>query len=459
MPTEWNPHPAGPSTPRPSKIAPGGVISGIERGSVAESGGLRPGDRILAVNGRPLWDVLDYQFYAADADDADLLVERAGQTWSLKLPTEDGLGIHFGEVTFDGIRRCSNKCPFCFVHQNPRGARKTLFIKDDDYRYSAMYGGFVTLTNLDEDDWRRIGEQHLSPLNVSVHATELDVRRLMLGNAKAPDILEQLRRLFSLGIKVNTQVVLCPGMNDGEHLDRTISDLAALYPDARTLSVVPVGLTDHGIRKVTETRRPTPEEARVAIGQIEPMRRKMRREHGVSFVHPSDELYLLAGRTVPSARYYDGFPQYSNGVGMVRSIQDELARLRRRERRAVSLVKHVTAFCGTLAGPLLASILGEAGDLLGCQIDVVPVENQYFGPSVTVSGLLTGNDVIAGLKGRQLGEVVLAPGFMLDVLGARFLDDLTPPELVKALGRPVRFASTLRQVARELTRAKTPAAS
>ena len=417
---------------------------------MAEAADLRPGDRVLAVNGRPLWDVLDYQFYSSESE-VDLLVESGGQTRALRLPGEEGLGIRFEDVTFDGIRRCRNKCPFCFVHQNPRGARRTLYVKDDDYRYSALYGGFVTLTNLTGEDWQRIGEQHLSPLNVSVHATEPEVRRMLLGNPRAPDVLEQIRRLVGMRIRVNTQVVLCPGLNDGEHLTRTIRDLAELYPGVQTLSVVPVGLTDRGIRKVTETRRPTPGEARAVVAQLRPWRRELRRRWGVSFVHASDEFHILAGLPVPSARYYDGFPQYSNGVGMVRSLLDELARLRRRRARARARFARATAICGTLAAPILRQALGEAGELLGCRVEVVAVENLFFGPSVTVSGLLTGGDVLAGLRGHDLGDVVLAPRYMLDVVGARFLDDVTPAELEAALGRPLRFAGTLRETIAALT--------
>ena len=435
--------PAG-SGLRPVREAPGGVIDAVEQGSVAEAAGLRPGDRVLSVNGRPLWDVLDYQFYAADSEIV-LLVEREGSVSTHRLDGDEGLGIRFAEATFDGIRRCKNRCPFCFVHQNPRGARKTLYIKDDDYRYSALYGGFVTLTNLDDSDWQRIVEQRLSPLNVSVHATELEVRRMLLGNPKAPDVLPQIRWLIDSGIAVNAQVVLCPGLNDGDHLRRTIEDLAPMHPGVRTLSVVPVGLTDNGIRKVTETRRHRPGEAREVLADMEAYRRRYRRELGVSFVYPSDEFYILAGSPFPSARFYDGFPQFSNGVGMVRSLLEEVAGLKRRKQLPRSTFSRATLVTGTLAAPLLQRVFAEVGDLVGCQVDVVPVANRYFGPSVTVAGLLTGGDILAGLEGRELGEVVLAPRYTLDTLGARFLDDVTPTRLEFEIGRPLRFAASVRE--------------
>ena len=421
------------------------MIDAVESGSVADEAGLRAGDRVVSVNGRPLWDVLDYQFYTAESE-VVLRVEREGRISTYRLDGDEGLGIRFAEATFDGIRRCRNRCPFCFVHQNPRGARKTLYIKDDDYRYSALYGGFVTLTNLSGEDWERIVEQHLSPLNVSVHATELEVRRMLLGNPKVPDVLPQIRWLIEHGITVNTQVVLCPGLNDGDHLRRTIEDLAPLYPGVPTLSVVPVGLTDNGIRKVTETRRHTPAEARAVLAEMEEYRRRFRRELGVSFVYPSDEFYIVAESPFPAARLYDGFPQFSNGVGMVRSLLDEVAGLRRRKRPPRSRFATATVLTGTLAAPLLDEVFAEVGDLVGCRFDVVPVVNRYFGPSVTVAGLLTGGDVMAGLQGREPGDVVLAPRYMLDTLGARFLDDVTPGQLESHLGRPLRFAANVKEV-------------
>ena len=420
------------------------MIDAVESGSVAEAAGLQPGDRVLSVNGRPLWDVLDYQYYSADSE-VELRVERGAEVTTYRLDADEGLGLRFGEATFDGIRRCRNRCPFCFVHQNPRGARKTLYIKDDDYRYSALYGGFVTLTNLDESDWRRIAEQHLSPLNVSVHATELEVRRMLLGNPRTPDVLEQIRRLIDSKIEVNTQVVLCPGLNDGPHLRRTIEDLAAFYPGVPTLSIVPVGLTDNGIRKVTETRRHRPEEAREVLAELEEYRRRFRRELGVSFVHASDEFYLLAGAPFPTARLYDGYPQFSNGVGMVRSLLDELSGLRRRRKPPRAKVRSATLFTGALAAPVLADVFSEVGEIVGCRFEVVPIVNRYFGPSVTVAGLLTGGVGRAGLRGRELGDLVLAPRYMLDTLGARFLDDVTPAQLESELNRPLRFAANIRE--------------
>ena len=436
------------------KAIPGGVISAVAPDSLAADLDLRPGDRIASINGRPLLDVLDYQFVSADGI-VELSVLRDGEQLLFELDgDESDLGVEFDAPTFDGLRRCRNNCAFCFVPQNPRAARKSLFVKDDDYRYSILYGGFVTLTNLTESDWTRLAEQRLSPLNVSVQATDPDVRRRLIGNPKAPDVVEQLRRLTGLGIVVNAQVVLCPGLNDGAQLDRTISDLAELRPGVATLSVVPVGLTDVGLRRDSGVRRHTSDEARATLDQVEAWRKRFRRESGESFVHASDEFYLLAGRPVPAARQYDGFTQYSNGVGMLRTTFDELARLRRSAAaRRPAAVGHATVVTGTLAAPALAPVFAEVGRLLGCEIDLLAVENRFFGPSVTVAGLLTAVDVVAAARGRDLGEVVLLSRHALDSDGERFLDDATPADLATVLGRRVEFAATLREAAAAISRA------
>ncbi|MBI2939658.1 MAG: DUF512 domain-containing protein [Chloroflexi bacterium] len=435
-----------------ARTAPGGVVTAVDEGSPAAGVGIRPGDRVLEVNGRLLWDVLDYQFQASDGQ-AALVIERGDegsgrQRLRFEIVADRSLGIHFGEPTFDGIRVCANKCPFCFVHQNRRGMRRSVYIKDDDYRYSAMYGGFVTLTNLGEDDWQRIAEQRLGPLNVSVHATELELRRRLLGNPKAPDVVEQIERLGAMRVQVNAQVVLCPDWNDGPHLERTIADLASLYPTVQTLSVVPVGLTNYGIKQVAEIRRHTPAAARAVVEDLHRHQRAFRRRWGIGFVYPSDEFYLLAGVPVPSARHYDGYRQYSNGVGMVRSLLDQWARLRRRVGRAG--VRHATVVTGTLAGPVLQPIVEELGERTDCRLDLASLTNHFFGPSVTVSGLLTGYDALVGLASRSLGELLVLPRTMLDMEGVRFLDDRTPADLAHAFGVRVAFARDARELVARL---------
>lgn len=426
-----------------SKLEPGGLVTAIEPGSPAAESELLTGDRILAINGQAIRDVVDYQFAAAD-DGLAMVIERSGHQRTLRLTGEQAVGVRFKDPTFDGITWCNNKCPFCFVKMNPARARTSLYLKDDDFRYSAMYGNFVTLTNLIEADWERIDRQRLSPLYVSVHATELGLRRRLLGNPTAPDILEQLDRLSGMGISYHTQAVLCPGLNDGPEMERTIEDLAARHPHALSLSLVPVGLTEVG-KHPAYLRRHTAEEAGAIVGRAEPYRRRFRRAFGATWLYPSDELYLMGGVPVPIGRHYDGYGQYQNGVGMVRSLLDEWGRLSRRGNRVRSS-RTVTAVTGTLIEPVLRPILEGVARLTGSAIDLVAVENSYFGSVVNVAGLLTGSNVLSALNRRALGDVVVLPRATLDVPGERMLDDLTPAQMSERLGRPVVYLDTLREL-------------
>jgi putative radical SAM enzyme (TIGR03279 family) len=428
--------------------SPGGLISRVQPGSLGQRLGLGPGDHLLKINGQPLRDIIDVQFYAAD-EELELLVERDGRlrTVATERSYDVDLGLEFTRATFDvDVRRCANNCEFCFVKQNPPGMRSSLSVKDDDYRYSFLYGSFVTLTNLREADWQRLEEQRLSPLYVSVHATEPGLRSRILGRTTAPDILEQLRRLERLGIEVHTQVVLVPGINDGEHLDQTIADLAGLYRcPVASLSVVPIGLTRYHEGKC---RPYTPAEARALLDQVEPWRRKQRAADGCMFVYPSDEWYLLAGSEVPPSGDYDGFPQVENGVGMVRLLVDEWEACRRT--RTDWCLRPATLACGTLIAPVLAGILEELHTLTDVHLRLVPVANQFFGPVTTVSGLLTGQDVVDALRGEVLGEVVLLPRAMFvgthgagSVPPGTTLDGMTVAQISAQLGSGVEMVDTL----------------
>src|SRR5687767_11366558 len=273
-----------------------------------------------------------------------MVVERSGHMHRIEARGDQAVGVRFRDPAFDGITWCNNKCPFCFVKMNPARARPSLYLKDDDFRYSALYGNFVTLTNLTDESWRRIEEQRLSPLYVSVHATDLILRRRLLGNPSAPDVLEQLDRLRDIGVTYHTQAVLCPGINDGPELDQTIEQLAERHPHALSLSLVPVGLTGVG-RHPEYLRRHTADEAAEIVARANAYRKRFRRDLGLTWLYPSDELYLMGGVTVPPARHYDGYAQYQNGVGMVRSVLDEWSHLRR---RATPLEKRLTVVTGTL---------------------------------------------------------------------------------------------------------------
>ncbi len=442
----------------------GGIVEAVEAGSPAGRLGIQAGDRVLSINGHRIRDVVDYQYYAADAViSLELASSGESESHTVRLVKDSGqpLGISFTQPTFGPIRECNNHCPFCFIDQLPAEMRASLYIRDDDYRYSFLYGNFVTLTNLNERDWERLAEQRLSPLYVSVHATDPALRRLLLGNDRAPDIRAQLERLFALGIDVHTQVVLCPGLNDGDALDQTVRDLAGYHPRVRSIGVVPVGLTRTPAEILAgpgascsrilpsaadlNLRQFEPHEAQRVIHQTRAWQRLFRPAFGSSVVYASDELYLLAGAHVPPAATYDGYPQYENGIGMVRDLLDDWRRTRRRiraghgsqhTRRSFSLV------CGELIAPVLEPMIAEWARLRGVAAELVVVENRFFGPRVRVSGLLTARDIL-GVRSRLRGDVVVLPEVMLDKTGSRLLDNVGPAELEGRLGKPVRFAAQM----------------
>ena len=437
-----------PSLRRPNH---GGVIEAVRPGSLAEAAGMRPGERITAIDGRTLRDAVDFQFHAAeDIIELTVVGEDGARAVTIEKHPDADLGVEFQDAAFDGIRTCNNACFFCFLKGNPRGLRKTLYVKDDDYRLSFFHGNFVTLTNLTDDDWRRLEEQRLSPLNISVHATEPGLRRYLLGNPHAPDVVAQLRRLAALGIQANTQIVLCPGVNDGAALDRTIEDLAALHPTVQTISIVPVGATMTAEERIArgvhadEVEGCTPEHTRQVIAQVTPYQHRYRRALGRTLVHLADEYYLLAGIEPPAAARYDGFPQFENGIGMARSLIDDWRRAKKRARR-VAAVRRITLACGTLIAPTLSRLAVEFADATGTDVRVRAVENRFFGPRVNVSGLLVSADFADALRGERADLVVL-PRYALDYTGMRFLDEGSPVDVQVAIGAPVAFASTLREV-------------
>ena len=428
---------------------PGGIIASVEPGSVADLAGLDPGDELLAINGRRLRDIIDVQFYGAE-ETLELLVARGSKRWRIQAERayEQDLGLAFTNPTFDvHIRRCRNNCEFCFVKQNAPGMRRSLYIKDDDYRYSFLFGNFVTLTNLTSDDWARLEEQRLSPLYVSVHATDPGLRRRFLGRRDAPDVLEQLRRLAELDLEVHTQVVLVPGLNDGAHLAQTLDDLASLYlQPVASVGVVPIGLTKYHPGKCQNY---TSEESRAVLAQVDAWQADRGSRLGSSgFVYPSDEWYLVAGRDIPPAEAYDDFPQLENGVGMVRQLLKEWDALK--SSLTVPARRSATLACGTLIAPVLSRIVSELNALTGAEIRLVPVVNEYFGPMTTVSGLLTGQDLVAALEGHPAGELVLLPSSMFT---GRYGAGSAPPgttldgwaleDLSSRLGSPVEMASTI----------------
>ncbi len=428
-----------------------GMVSGVRPGSLAEEAGIEPGDSVLSANGHILRDVVDLQFYAAD-EEVEVHIRKANGLDDLVVFEKDideDLGLEFERATWDDVILCNNNCFFCFLKGLPKGMRKTLYTKDDDYRLSFLHGNFVTLTNLTEDDWARLEEQRLSPLNVSVHASEVGLRRRMLSNPTAPDVLEQLRRLGSLGLQAHTQIVLCPGVNDGEHLARSIRDLGELYPTVLTVSVVPVGasprLEEWALKRDgISLTRPTPEYAREVVGILAPSQKEFRRRFGATIVQCSDEFYVTAGAPVPGAPAYDGFPQYENGIGMVRTmLQDWAATKRRLRSRATPLsLKGRSATIGTasLIAPTLARVAAEFSAVTGADVCVQGVTNTVFGERVNVAGLVCGRDYVEQLAGAG-SDIVILPRPSLDYFGEKFLDSMSVEEAEAGLGRPLGFAA------------------
>ena len=437
------------------KPAAGGVVAAVAEGSLAAAAGIEAGDAILEIDGRALRDAVDYQFLAAEPEITARFRKANGAEDLVvfeKHPDED-LGLAFERATWDGVTVCDNQCFFCFLKGLPKGLRKPLYLKDDDYRLSFLHGNFVTLTNLTEADWARLEEQRLSPLNVSVHATDADLRRRLLGNARAPDVLAQLERLGALGLRAHTQIVLTPGVNDGEALERSLRDLTALHPTVRTVSVVPVGasprLEERALERDGLTLPPPEREfARRLITVVRRHQRACEAAHGRSVVQCADEYYLAAGLPPPAARRYDGFPQYENGIGMTRWLLDDWRRLRRRLRARPEpglAGRRVALACGTLIAPVLERLAAELRAETGVAASVHPVANDLFGERVNVSGLLPGEGLTRALAGVE-ADLAALPRTSLDYFGERFLDGLTAEEATARLPMPAAFVSTLGEV-------------
>lgn len=401
--------------------------------SIAEEMELEVGDALVSIDGKPVRDLLDYYLYCGRRPEFILdVLRRDGEQWELHIerePHEDP-GMEFEHPD---PRQCGNNCVFCFVHQLPRGMRRTLYIKDEDYRFSFLYGSYITLTNLSEDDFDRIVEQHLSPLYISVHATDDELRNRLLG-AEAPPIMPLLRRLTEAGIEIHTQIVLCPGINDGRYLEQTIEDLHSLAPAVVSLAVVPVGLTGHRER-LPDLRVPTSEEARQVISCVEGFQKRFLQSDGRRFVFAADELYLKAGCDIPVLAEYEDLPQWENGVGMLSLFLSEAEKaLARAEPLDLQEVSVVT---GESAAAPIREYAAQLSECTGVNIRVYPIRNRFFGGQVTVAGLLTGSDILAQLEGQPLGQVLFVPDALLMEGQDILLDNVTLSDLEENLGVPV----------------------
>lgn len=412
----------------------GAVVSGIEPGSIAHELGIAPGDRLLSINGHPVKDILDYSFLADDDLLRVELVKADGERWELEVEKDCGesLGIIFDQVVFDRIRSCVNRCLFCFVDQLPPGMRKSLYLKDDDYRLSFLYGNFISLTNLNRRDWGKILDMRLSPLYVSVHATDPEVRSRMFGSDKARNLMRDLKRLMEHEIEVHAQVVLCPGINDGECLNRTVEDLRSFWPSVRSVGIVPVGMTS--FRAGLPHLNPVTEAIAVdLIKKVDAWQDRFRRELGVGMVYLADEFYVKAGRDFPSPEYYDDYPQIENGIGLATDFLDDLDQILTGLDPVKPSGLPVHVICGLSAVPVFerATRMMKA---VGIDLDIIPVVNRYFGGGVTVTGLLTGRDIAQALGRKFVGARILMPDTMLRDDGCTLLDDMTVFELQSETG-------------------------
>lgn len=410
------------------------IVENVEKDSIAEELGIEPGDRLLTINGQEIEDIFDYQYYVEDGELLLLIEKPDGEQWELEIEKDpdESLGIGFGAGLMDEYRSCCNRCIFCFIDQMPPGMRDTLYFKDDDSRLSFLQGNYVTLTNMSEHDIDRIIRYRLEPINISFQTTNPDLRCRMLHNRFAGDALKKVDLLYQGGIEMNGQIVLCKGVNDGEELERSIRDLTGYVPLLRSVSVVPVGLTRFrdGLYPLDPF---TKEDAQQVLEVIHRWQKKIYDEYGLHFIHAGDEWYLLAEEEVPEEERYDGYLQLENGVGMLRLLFNEfderLAEMKGDDRR-----RELSAATGKLAFPYIKRMAERIEEKYpGVKIHVYCIRNDFFGERITVSGLVTGQDIMAQLKGKELGSTLLLPCNMLKADEDVFLDDLTVKDVSDAL--------------------------
>ena len=415
-------------------------IQSVDPHSPARRAGVRPGEILTHINGRPIADVLDYKFYSYDPRLELTLAEEDGRTRTVRVCKDEGeeLGLNFETYLMDRARSCANRCIFCFVDQMPPGMRETLYFKDDDARLSFLMGNYITLTNLSRREIDRICELRISPVNISVHATDPALREAMLKHRRAGECLEIMGRFAQAGIAMNCQIVACPGVNDGPALERTLRDLAEMAPAVSSVAIVPVGLTKY--REGLYPLEPyTAEQAEGVIDLVEAFGRRQREKSGSTFAWCSDEFYLLAGRDLPEKDYYEDMNQLENGVGMLRLLMSQ-AELALEDVPGDLAPQPCTIATGLAAAPFIREILERAQAVCpALRGEVRPIRNDFFGETITVSGLVTGGDLIAQLKGTDLGQRLLIPSNMLRAGERVFLDDVTVDQVEQALGVPAQI--------------------
>lgn len=409
-------------------------ISGIEKNSIAAKKKIEKDDVLISINGNEINDVLDYRFYINDTKLLLSLKTADGKSKLAMIRKDEfeDIGLEFETYLMDKQRSCKNKCIFCFIDQLPKGLRKSLYFKDDDSRLSFLFGNYITLTNLTDDEVQRIIKMHISPVNVSVHTMNPELRVKMMANPKAGDALNRLKAFADAGIILNTQLVLCPGINDGKELEFSLNELSKLYPAVQSIAAVPVGLSDHreGLYELKPYNEQTAGEV---IDTIDRFNENFKKENGTVIAYAADEFYIKANRPMPDEEYYNGYPQLDNGVGMWTLLKTEFEQaLEECEERAVD--RRVTVVTGVAAYPLISELAKKAENKIkGLSVNVVEVKNKLLGSMITVSGLICGADIVSALENTDLGEELIIPPNCLRSEGDMFLDDMTVDELSEKL--------------------------
>ncbi len=420
----------------------GHTIKSVDPGSIADELGLEPGDRLLSIDGHELEDIFDYEYYIENESIVAVVAKKNGEEWELDIENDyQDLGLTFENGLMSDYKSCHNKCVFCFIDQMPKGMRETLYFKDDDSRLSFLQGNYVTLTNMKDKDIERIIKFKLAPINISVQTTNPELRCKMLHNRFAGEALKKIDRLYEAGTPMNGQVVMCKNLNDGDELDRTIRDLTKYIPCMESVSVVPVGLSKYrdGLYPLEPI---TAEDAAKTIDIIEKWQKKVYAEHGIHFIHASDEFYILAGRELPEEERYDGYIQLENGVGMIRLLTTEVHEALD-ELEGDEEEEELSIATGKLAAVYLAGFLEEIKKKFpNRKVHLYPIRNDFFGEMITVAGLITGQDLIAQLKDKPLGSRLLLPECMFRSGEEVFLDDITRQEVENALQVPVNIVKS-----------------
>ncbi len=416
------------------------IVDVVKR-SLAHKAGLKSDYTLNKINGTEIFDVLDYDFYATDSMLEIEYTDSKGKTHTSKIKKDEyeDIGLVFSTYLIDKQRSCKNKCIFCFIDQLPKGMRDTLYFKDDDERLSFIFGNYITLTNITDREVYRIIKMHISPINISVHTTNPKLRCKMMNNRFAGQALDYIKKLAQAGIKLNCQLVLCPGINDGDELLRSLNDLSALYPQVQSIACVPVGISDHrdGLYPLSPY---TSEQSAKVIDMIDEFSRKFENEHGKRIAYPADEFYINANRSIPQAEFYGEFNQLENGVGMLALLKSEFVNALS-ECEVTSHDKKISIVTGVAAKPYIQELVDMVKEKANIDCTVYAVKNDFFGHNITVSGLVTGKDIINQLKDYDLGDLLLIPENMLRSEKDMFLDDVTLTDLSEALSVKVEYVA------------------